>query len=231
MNKEKLIEFLQSSPIKFEKKSTNKEVKNEEIFALWINSWHKSLSSRVLRAKLSIWKVKKKRVEAIEEVKISISPECKYLKSDFIKVRLTELLQSFIRSYKKKLVFDGFKAIYCYRFNKNWRLRLSPLRNFIELLSYSRLRHGFKVLVEYNIKVVYLDKQLEIQSKLIRDRFDSGLVQIRSVFKRRLVNAFYLIHKYRFKFIGINCLAGAGLVLQILEKNNQKLLFNLLKST
>lgn len=230
MNSEKLIEFLQASPIKFEKKTNLKKAKPEELFALWINSWLKSQNNQILRAKLSNWKVKKKRVETLEEVEISINPGCKYLKPNFIKVRLTELLQSFIKSYKNKLFVIGFESIYHFRFNKNWRLRFSPLRNFMELMTYSRLRHGFKVLVEYNIKVVYLDKQLEIQSKLIRDRFESGLTQLSSVFRRRLFNVFCSIHKYRFKFISVSCLAGAGWLLQILEKIHQKLLFNLLKS-
>lgn len=229
MSESKLIEMLKESPIKFNKNLVVvKEERNEELVALWVKSWLKGVVNCIVRKRFSFWKNLIHRTQTIKEVTIKVNPGSKYLKSNFIKVRLTELFKSICKSSLINLRFTVFKSMHYY--SSQDVVYLNPLRNLVRLVLSSSIRYGFKVLIENKIKITYLDKELEIQSKLIRNRYKPRLLVLSSILKRRLQHAFNLMKKLKTGFPSISALTGAAQVMQIHLKAQQKLLFNLLKS-
>ena len=146
MSESNLIERLQESPIKFGKNLVIvKQERNKELVALWVKCWQKGVVDRVMRKRFSALKNLVSWTQVIKERTIKVSKESKYLKSNFIKVRLTELFKSISKSSQLNLIFATFKSIQYY--SPQNTAFLSPVRNLIRLFLSSNFRYAFKVLI------------------------------------------------------------------------------------
>src|SRR5574343_375795 len=168
-----LMSILKKSPIKFmkvqkETRTTYKELASLVIFSLIRAKFNYFLLGIIHDLKKFI--ISKNTIEK-KEIKFVIKPDSKYFKSDLIKVKICEIMNSFMCWYQTRLVLYAFKALNSKATNTQVNKTIFVV---IRSLALDRAKWAFNVVQEYDIQIYYLHKRMKIDAKIHKKRYSDG---------------------------------------------------------
>ena len=225
-----LISLLKKSPIKFMKARKETSTNEKDLAGFVIISWIRGKIRFFLLGIMN--EIKKfsisKHSNENKEIKFYIRPESKYFKSDLIKVKICDIMNSFMSWYQCRLVLFAFKTLA----NKAESNQVSKsIFVVIRSLALDRVKYAFNVVQEYDIQIYYLHKRMKIDAKIHKKRYSDGFALLMSIYRCRTSKLFSkMISLYRCA-PNINSISGVCSLSQMHTRIKLKLMLNKLKKS
>lgn len=192
-----MISILKKSPIKFMKPRKETKTNQKDLAGFVIISWIKGKISFILLGIMN--DIKKYNIlkysRTNKEIKFTIRPDSKYFKSDLIKVKICDLMNSFMSWYQSRLVLFAFKLLASKAENGKVSKSIFVV---IRSLALARVKYAFSVVQEYDIQIYYLHKRMKIDAKIHKKRYSDGFGLLMSIYRLRTSKLFSkMISLYR----------------------------------